>query len=44
MNDKLLGVMADGYLIFAPYKNGAAITSADLDDCGGKIGPDGNYR
>ncbi len=38
-----MGVVLDGYPIYGPYENNKEITRADLDICGGKIGPDGNY-
>lgn len=43
--EKLLGLMADGRPIYAPYENNhGTVRRSDLDKCGGRVTGDGSYR
>lgn len=42
---EMIGVALDGFPIYGPIdETGRQLTSRDLDECHGKLGPDGNYR
>ncbi|XP_033098687.1 uncharacterized protein LOC117102503 [Anneissia japonica] len=41
----IIGVALDGFPIYGPIdEDGTELTSADLDDCHGKVSSDGSYR
>lgn len=41
--DGLLGFLLDGYPVYGPVENGTVLTSADLDDYHGHVGPTAEY-